>query len=380
MATEIQEALAYVRQNVSELRNLGKEWGLTNAEIELCVQRAMSMKVNTKKSPKKKASNVQARKFAARKTWARCRCCFNMCFVLVGVLLVATTVTAGVMAYQAKSISPSRFLQPYAYNIMRVVRLSLSVPLQQVFHIDKYYETECLVDNPMFADPVMDCMNCQQMKTIREMTTTTDFDLSIVSGPMVFRGLQAPVHLRDIWQVLHKYQDNHMLTSHSLDCTADWAQYTSDLARPDLLDKIIQDENFSCNWDSREKLFHGQLMRSLFPKASVIPSNAEICLQRNVFIDGKGAEHRKLPPSTLEGYSWYAQGTGTRTLVFRPHKGCDDVCQSLSVTVKEGDMVLFLSGAMDVEVSDNKEEISISYLGHMLPELPPPLLSETEDQ
>ncbi|XP_071099293.1 uncharacterized protein [Haliotis cracherodii] len=380
MATEIQEALAYVRQNVSELRHLGKEWGLNDAEIETCVQRAMSMKVDTKKLPKKKDRDSQARKFAARKTWSRCRWCFNICFGLAGVLFVATTVAAGVMAYQARSIFPSRFILPYAYNIIRAMRLSVSVPLQQAFRIDKYYDSECLIENPMFNDPSMDCMNCQQMKTAQEMTATTEFDLSIVSGPMVFRGLQAPVHLRDVWQVLHKFKDNHMLARHPLKSTADWAQSTRDLARPDLLDKIIQEEKFSCNWESRDHLFHGQLMRSLFPKVSVIPSNSEICLQRNIFIDGTGAQHRKLPASTLGGYSWYAQGTGTRTLVFRPHQGCDDLCQPVSVTVREGDIVLFMSGAMDVEVTDNKEEISISYLGHMLPELPPPPAPDTADQ
>ncbi|XP_046376079.2 uncharacterized protein LOC124148814 isoform X2 [Haliotis rufescens] len=374
MTTEIQEALAYVRQNVSELRNLGKEWGLNDAEIETCVQRAMSMKVDTKELPKKKDRNSQARKFAARETWSRCRWCFNICFRLAGVLFVATTLAAGVMVFQARSFLSYQLMLPYAYNILRAMRLSVSVPLQQAFRIDKYYDWECLIENPMFNDPSKNCINCQEMKTAQEMTATTEFDISM-SGPMVFRGAQAPVHLRDVWQVLHKFKDNHMLAKHPLECTADWAQSTRDLARPDLLDKIIQEEKFSCNWESRDHLFQGQLMRSLFPKVSVIPSNSEICIQRNIFIDGTGAQHRKLPGSTCGVYSWYTQGTGTRTLVFRPHQGCVELCQPVSVTVREGDTVLFMTGAMDVEVTDNKGEISISFLGHMLPEMEemPPL-------
>ncbi|XP_071099289.1 uncharacterized protein [Haliotis cracherodii] len=249
--------------------------------------------------------------------------------------------------------------------VLKFARLS-SVPFHGMIDFSNYYSSECFVNNPLYVVPEPECDTCKNHKSVKELKVKIKtLKLHLMSYPLIHRGLQTPVHLEDVEAVIRKEKDH--LVQHPIDCTAGWAVQASDLVREELLGQIEAEKNFSCVWNSKEKMFLGQLMRRLFPRPSIIPHETEIALQKYLYIDGVGGKQRTLPPSSQGGYSWYAQGQGTRKVVFNSPEACVDTCNTFQITLKEGDILTFPSWIWTVNVEENGEEISVGFLGHILP-------------
>ena len=128
MDKEVAETMAYFRENVAELKSLGKDWGLSDAEIEECVERAMSIDPKYLPSPKTSAASTTRMKFAARKSWLKLR----IFLWIVGILIVL--VGLGALALQNEQIDHrfNQLVQPLLYPLFRAVRLA-AMPLHNAF-------------------------------------------------------------------------------------------------------------------------------------------------------------------------------------------------------------------------------------------------------
>ena len=125
MDKEVAETLAYFRENASDLKKLGKEWGLNDADIKECIQRALS--TSPKDLPHSKTTHL---KFTARKAWPKLR----IFLWVVGAVMLFVGV--GALALQNEHIDHrfSQLMQPLLYPLFRTVRL-VATPLHDVFNM-----------------------------------------------------------------------------------------------------------------------------------------------------------------------------------------------------------------------------------------------------
>ncbi|XP_067654625.1 uncharacterized protein [Haliotis asinina] len=286
-------------------------------------------------------------------------------------LCLISVVSVLLMAVSSNGYSLLGLLLPQdviAHGMVAVLKYArlLSVPFHGATDFSNLYSSECLVDNPLYMEPEPECDTCKKHNSVKELKVKVKtLKLHLLWYPIIHRGLQAPVLLEDVQSAIRKEKDQ--LTQHPIDCTAGWAAKASDLARDDLLELITAEKNFSCVWNSKEKLLQGQVMRRMFPRPSIIPAKTEIALQKYLYIDGHGGQQRTLPPSAQGGYSWYAQGQGRRRVVFSSPEGCVDICNTFQITVNEGDILTFPSGLWAVRVEENDGGTSVGFLGHVIP-------------
>ncbi|KAK7486388.1 hypothetical protein BaRGS_00022312, partial [Batillaria attramentaria] len=126
MEREVAETLACFRKNVSELRRLGKEWGLSDTEIEECVHRALSADVKQPLGSKTEVSPSTTPKSTARKTWPK-----RVFLTVAGVVLVigAQALQDETVVLHVKKLFKSVWdLYQLEYPVFRVIRL-ITVPL-----------------------------------------------------------------------------------------------------------------------------------------------------------------------------------------------------------------------------------------------------------
>ena len=128
MDGEVAETLAYFRENASDLKTLGKEWGLSDSDIKECIKQALS--IDRKDLPHPKTTSTTRLKFAARKSWPKLR----ILLWVVGAVIVL--VGAGALALQNEHIDHrvGQLVQPLLYPLFRAVRLA-AAPLHDVFNL-----------------------------------------------------------------------------------------------------------------------------------------------------------------------------------------------------------------------------------------------------
>lgn len=129
MEQEIEETLLYFRKNISDLRKLGKDWGLNESEIEECIQQAMS--ADLKKIQEENIKSIHI-KCIARKTWSKLCCIFKIMAILSLLLVIV-----GITAQQNDKVF-SHVIKVFAsldYPIMRSLRL-MALPLHNYFNME----------------------------------------------------------------------------------------------------------------------------------------------------------------------------------------------------------------------------------------------------
>ncbi|XP_071099288.1 uncharacterized protein [Haliotis cracherodii] len=362
METSATDRLLFLTENVHDIRRLGTDWGFSEETIERCAGKAMCATIPGQYSPLSLKDISWENltiwfKQLQRKTSTRTRVAIGVVFLVFFGFIVFQAV--GDDSYIGECVRHIEYTLNFYFRLM-------AVPLHRMLNIEDYYSSECFVNNPLYVVPEPECDTCKNHKSVKELKVKIKtLKLHLMSYPLIHRGLQTPVHLEDVEAVIRKEKDH--LVQHPIDCTAGWAVQASDLVREELLGQIEAEKNFSCVWNSKEKMFLGQLMRRLFPRPSIIPHETEIALQKYLYIDGVGGKQRTLPPSSQGGYSWYAQGQGTRKVVFNSPEACVDTCNTFQITLKEGDILTFPSWIWTVNVEENGEEISVGFLGHILP-------------
>ncbi|XP_041366925.1 uncharacterized protein LOC121381652 [Gigantopelta aegis] len=361
MDREIQECLLYLQQNASEVRELGKGWGMTDAEINQCVAKAMRAKVDT--TDQLSSDNIAA-KFKTRKSWNRVRCFAKYTILLTGLVLVAAASGAAVLWCQGKPLfmmTPDRLLQPYAYQIMKVVRI-FGPPFQALNPmIRDYYTEECIVKNPLWVDWDIDCEVCKLATKVTEFKNPRkELDIDTFRIPAVFKNLMPRgVTLEDVTSViLHSKVD----LSRPIQSTADWSGTAVDFANNATVDKIAKSHGFQFHWKSDFNLEVGRLMRTLFPRPLVFEKELEVSVKKYLYVDGPNSEGYSLPDWEV-GFAWYTQGFGVRTVTFTPVQQCTDQCSSFQMNVAQRDVLIYPVGYWVVSVLSNGEDLSISYMG-----------------
>ncbi|ESO97285.1 hypothetical protein LOTGIDRAFT_231492 [Lottia gigantea] len=348
-----EQILRQVRYEVTELRKLGEDWGMSSGQINQCINEAFCQKLTSgSKITEKIAKNIQE-----GTKWIKIRLVFRIWLVFIITVFGLVTLTNHT-EYFGKAVD--KMLQPYGYPIFRVVRL-LSLPLHH-YNISSYHNRECVVPNPYFYDQEDECL-CQGITKVRVTKLRKEKELGkeFFEIPILFKGLQK--ELVPFEKVIKLVQDEYeILKDPSLlvDSSVDWIKNIGDLNDIELKSKMNKEENFHVEWNSR-RMSTSQTLRTLFPRPVIYPKKIEVVITRSLYVAGPHADGILLTENQAADL-FYIQGWGTRTVVFTPRKTCEDVCDSFSVKTEPGDVLMF-ANSWDVKLLPNEEGISVSFMG-----------------
>ncbi|KAL5007344.1 hypothetical protein ScPMuIL_016150 [Solemya velum] len=354
------ECLLYLRQNIVELKRLGEEWGLSADEINKCIDKSLGQ-------IEEQDSSAVFPKNNARYVWCSFRRCLAFCFktcLLLSVLLVLLCGCA--YAHQPTGHFIGKFLHPHAYDIFRFLRLA-TLPLHKVTNITYYYDSECIVQNPYFRQPMMDCWMCHNIHDVKEVDSPSQVLINqwiSYHRPILFKKtLTKPVGLIDLQQLYHKNAEDLDTMSYQLVSAGNASDIVNlkTLFTGGIEQRILSNTDFHMEWHSW-KVLSSKLLRKLFPRPKFVLAEAEVSLKKTVLIDGHHHKHYKLPSSD-NLHTWYTQGSGTHQLVLSPVDNCKQECSTFQTLLRPGDTLLFSHYLWKVDALSSGDTISVGFIG-----------------
>ena len=129
MEQEAVDYMLFLKQNASELRKLGSDWGMTDEEINGCIDEALSQVKSASKLKKNSTKNK------ARTIWSYIL--FMMKIPVYTILLVISLfllVTIVSTVHEPTDKFISKVLQPLGYDIFRLIRIA-TLPIHRVANI-----------------------------------------------------------------------------------------------------------------------------------------------------------------------------------------------------------------------------------------------------
>ncbi|XP_069132600.1 uncharacterized protein [Argopecten irradians] len=336
MDAEVIAHIEFLKNNVSMLRNLGKEWGMENEEINSCIEEVIANRTD-------KTIFKPTIKSTGRDIWSVIRFSVKFWLIVFGLIFVCCASLFVVVSYNSDAENfISRSLQPFGYDIFRYVRLS-TLPLHDMFNITEYYDAECILYNPYFTEPEISCVYCEGTTSLMTFQTP---NVSLVA--LLLDNRQPLLHqggyptkityssLRDTY--LHD-KDVFVGEPHQLETTNDSVHSLQDLFNADMENMINTTESLVIKWHLKG-VRSSNLLRKLFPRPGVIPANTEIAVEKTLYIDGPGSQHYQVVRGKFP-YAMYVQASGNRKAVLRPRDSCQTFCQVITISLKEKDILLF---------------------------------------
>lgn len=358
-AQDVSEYLCYLKENASELRKCGREWGMTKEEIIACIDDVIANRYNPPPSPK-------SNKAVARNIWSWVRFGLRIWYwfwlVIFGIILVGSVVSKYLSEPGDSFIST--MLRPYELTISSFVR-RVTLPVHNIARITHYYDAECVVDNPFFREPEADCRYCEITKKVTEprVFNATRFKNRIaLMRPMVFRKfLKHNVSYSDLKRA---YEENSVILDsniHSFESSHSNIREPSDIFREGMEEEIATTKNIMIKWKSTA-VKSSQVFRKVFPRLEFIPAESEISLDKVIFIDGPASQEYIL---SLPSYHnvFYSQSSNERKIILTPFQNCQEHCDKLSVLLEQGDVLVFSSAMYKASVLPHEKGISVGFMG-----------------
>uniref|UniRef100_A0A194AM26 Uncharacterized protein n=1 Tax=Pinctada fucata TaxID=50426 RepID=A0A194AM26_PINFU len=360
METDVIAYAAFLRQNVSELQRLGKEWGMTEKEISSCIERALQ------EEPPKPAE--ESKMSVARMIWHWIRVGLRWCFRIAAVIIILF-----ISVYMLTVFHPpaehyiSGALQPYGYALFRFVRMA-TLPLHDHFNITNFYDSECVVENPWFTEPQYECDLCIGVKSVVEAfpsdldNNTYINELLDQGAPVIFKGLyHRTVSYDDLYEM---YTENKEVMDKSVfffQSSVIDMNTIADLFTPEVRDVLEESEGVTIHWQTKN-MAGGQVMRKMFPRPDFVPQESEVALEKTVFLDGPKTDHYELASSFME-VAWYTQANNDRRILLAPLSHCRSQCSPITVKLQERDILMFRPSVFKVIVLPLKKGISVGFMG-----------------
>ncbi|XP_072047586.1 bombesin receptor-activated protein C6orf89 homolog [Amphiura filiformis] len=331
---------------VQNVRDLGRSWGLDDDQIDECVQKALMVDEKPKIS---------------RRLRRGCLCCFLVLFCFMGGMsLFFTTVTL----HKATRLFVTKHTQSIAYPLMRGIRL-LTLPISRTFDLRGWHEMECLVPNPLSAVGPPDCYPCQDVHNIiifnepvRKFTERY-YNFGI---PFVAKDPDRKlVHFEDLKDLYLANTATLEYNAKSLECTNSYVDSIDDILHKDRTSQDIIEANIGVKWRII-KAGSMRLIRTLSAKPYFIPHKGEVAAEMFVFIDAPASEAH-LMPQTYFGNSWLTQASGSREVTLTPLPSCLQNCTEVSVVLQPKDILFYSGFFWQLKTFPFGDDISIQFLG-----------------
>nr|CAD7437630.1 unnamed protein product [Timema bartmani] len=295
--------LTSYKHKVEELRNLGRQWSLTEEEIDQVIQDSFSFLEEEIQNDGKLVTSCKK----IQKQENKHSSIFNLSLkIMISVLLVAILFNILLSYHRPTYNFAVRNIQELIYPTMKLLRW-VTLPLVKLFpSITVWYDELCLVENPYFQSVDIDCWACEDVRSVLDLSETDDPNLyqPHIGFPYIVKGGSAIVNYNQLEEMY-------------------------------LQNKLMMDTNAyrikSSNSGRLTRLEPTRALRKIFPRPSFVPTTVNV--ERFVLIDEPKAGAYVLP--FPEGYKVFLmQGSGERLIILDPVPGCNSNCSRVSVLLK----------------------------------------------
>ncbi|CAG2054871.1 unnamed protein product [Timema podura] len=321
--------LTSYKHKVEELRNLGRQWSLTEEEIDQVIQDSFSFLEEEIQNDGKLVTSCKK----IQKQENKHSSIFNLSLkIMISVLLVAILFNILLSYHRPTYNFAVRNIQELIYPTMKLLRW-VTLPLVKLFpSITVWYDELCLVENPYFQSVDIDCWACEDVRSVLDLSETDDPNLyqPHIGFPYIVKGGSAIVNYNQLEEMY--LQNKLMMDTNAYRIKSSNSGWTT-LA--DLMNHKLE-QNPSPNQAEHviwrlTRLEPTRALRKIFPRPSFVPTTVNV--ERFVLIDEPKAGAYVLP--FPEGYKVFLmQGSGERLIILDPVPGCNSNCSRVSVLLK----------------------------------------------
>ncbi|XP_044729542.1 uncharacterized protein LOC123292893 [Chrysoperla carnea] len=250
-----------------------------------------------------------------------------------------------------------RNVQGFIYPGLKILRL-LSVPIISAYpSLSELYDESCLVQNPYFIVPDMDCYPCENVYSVIDLTGFTNISLYQSGIPYIIKTDLEPVNISTLQDLYIKYK-----STFDQDAKRIYSRNQSLRTIEDSLTNELH-ETEHILWRIN-RMTPARILRTVFPKPYTISQWSGQSPERYIIIDGENSEPYYIPDMECS-YVYTIQGSGRRTILLRPSKECLGLCRTVSVVLNPSE-VLFYNWwywrPISVPFASSKEK-SVTYIG-----------------
>ncbi|KAJ9583587.1 hypothetical protein L9F63_022060 [Diploptera punctata] len=354
-----EEVLTSYEQEVKKLRRLGKEWRLKERDIDEIINKSF-------KFLQEQCETQNVKSLITDGTKSRPLYSFKLTLKFIMFVILMFFGACLFITYHRPTYNlVVRNVQELIYPTMKSLR-KITLPIVRAFpSITVWYDEMCLVENPYFRAPDINCWACEEVRSVLDLTEIHNpRDFQPYTGfPYIVKGAVTAINYKNLEKLYidHKQmidQDAYRIIS----TISSWKTIGN------LMDHELE-KNPTTNQDAHivwriNRLEPARVLRKLFPRPSFIPDTVN--MERFILVDEPKAPQYKLP--FPEGYRVFVmQASGERLLILEPVEGCNINCTRVSVLLKPSDFLYYNSWFYRPKSNpvENSTAISISYIGSL---------------
>jgi hypothetical protein len=357
-----EEVFTSYEHEVKKLRRLGKEWRLTDSQIDEIINSSFQFV----QQQHIKTENVESSNYKIATESIRSFYSFQLIIRIVVVVFLTLTVACLCITYHKPTYNLAvRNVQELIYPVMKCLR-RITLPIVKALpSVTVWYDEICLIENPYFRTNELNCWACEEVRSVldlSEMSNPRDFQPH-AGFPYVVKGAAAAVSYETLQKM---YEENqHLIDRDAYRISSTMPEWKSvaELMEYSLEKNPTPNQDTHIEWRVN-RLEPARLLRKLFPRPSFMHNTVN--MERFILVDEPKAPQYMLP--FPEGYKVFImQGSGQRLLVLEPVEGCSINCSRVSVLLKPSDFLYYNSWFYRPKSSPvaNSTTISVSYIGSL---------------
>lgn len=306
-------------REVNELKNQGREWGLSEEEINFAF--GESLLYLRDKFPA--LYNKYTEDCASRSSRHYFRFFTFFVILVVGICY-------GLSFHKPTHNFVERNIQEAIYPFMKWYR-RVTLPMVEWFpSLTELYDESCLVENPYFQVSDMDCWPCENVRFVLNLT---DSNFNYHEGlPYIVKIPEPEVTFSDLQEEYDSNRELFDTHASKIKSNRDW-DLISDLFANDP-DFLTNDLDVHVIWRIN-RMEPGRALRSLLKPPRKVPTYAtSIGIERYILIDGATSPPYSLP-ATEGSNVFLKQLTGRRLIILEPTTECLHSCHRLSILLEK---------------------------------------------
>ncbi|XP_067127654.1 uncharacterized protein [Centruroides vittatus] len=321
-----EEALFEFRSQIMAIRLLGKQMNIDDNTINECLSDVFDY------------TGTSTKRFSL--PLGLFRSVFTFLSILIKTLLFLVVLYAFASFHNPTHKLIMRNSQNLIYPLMRSIRLSTMHLITKYGSITEWHEEECLLPNPFYEEPVLDCWPCEDVRTLVDLTGLRNYTAAYRSNekPFVVKDVADFNVTLDLLRGMYRNRWEELEKG--------TAMYISNDPRVDRLQKLwlngssaFENPNLHVMWKIN-RVLAAQVIRKIFKRPYFVPNNSEVALQKFLCIDGPESPQYNLPITDFADV-WVMQGQGSRILVLDPSPPCNENCSSVSILLNPGNILYY---------------------------------------
>ncbi|XP_047489583.1 uncharacterized protein LOC125039555 [Penaeus chinensis] len=326
-----------IEEHLREVWRTGQDLGLLDTDIENVLREVLE----EAKDREKKSEETHR----GREPTGEGRCWILWRAVRLWLKLSVALVFLGVGAFALISLhNPTRKfvtrnIQDAIYPFMTTLRI-VTLPILSAFPwMSRWYSEECLVQNPLYDQPNVDCTPCGvdlEYAPVSNLQNFTDYYYN--NGKFVVVVDAFPPGKEVSWAMIvaqFNICKEEEIGSWTLTPKTDGPCDYNDT----MVKGVLPAPASHVEWKIfRIETLH--IIRQFFPRVYFVPQETEVALHRHIFIDGTESDAYTLPLTEFANVV-VVQGEGESVFKLEPSTHCRDACPSVTVQLETSQVLFF---------------------------------------